>query len=338
MPLVPETSRVENGFRTAPRPPSADGKPAQSIQETFHSGMFRYIQEIKPRRFLLVDEERGAVYTMVMFQHPGNVTGLPMWDKQYKDPTSIIVYPNSMAMTEWPGLEERAENVVAAANLVRGFRHPSPLSFPVSSRRSRKSQQRFTSAAAAKAAPVPPAAQSSGREASPAAFSKCARMRATTAGSSMLAMIRSFPPQRAQPSISSKRLPRLWRHTTRRVTQKQPLPRPNPATPACERCWMTRCRHCSSCTHWPGIHQPNHKRRMHCRCGWPITATRRARSRPCAPRASCSLERGRLPLVRGLPGPAQTAWVQAVRAGRGAGGGLAKDGLQWFGRQAIATT
>jgi hypothetical protein len=37
---------------------------------------------------------------MVMFQHPGNVTGLPMWDKQYKDPTSIIVYPNSMAMTE----------------------------------------------------------------------------------------------------------------------------------------------------------------------------------------------------------------------------------------------
>jgi hypothetical protein len=100
VPLVPETSRVENGFRTAPRPPSADGKPAQSIRETFSSGMFQYIRQISPRRFLLVDEERGVVYTMVMFQHPGNVTGLPMWDKQYKDPTSIIVYPNSMAMTE----------------------------------------------------------------------------------------------------------------------------------------------------------------------------------------------------------------------------------------------
>jgi hypothetical protein len=100
VPLAPETSRVENGFRTAPRPPAADGKPAQSIRETFSSGMFQYIREIRPRRFLLVDEERGVVYTMVMFQHPGNVTGLPMWDKQYKDPTSIIVYPNSMAMTE----------------------------------------------------------------------------------------------------------------------------------------------------------------------------------------------------------------------------------------------
>ena len=62
--------------------------------------MYRYIREINPRRFLLVDEERGVVYTMVMFQHPGNVRGLPMWDKQYKDPTSSINYPNSMAMTE----------------------------------------------------------------------------------------------------------------------------------------------------------------------------------------------------------------------------------------------
>jgi hypothetical protein len=100
IPLVPETSRVENGFRTAPRPPTADGTPAQSIRETFNSGMFRYIREIAPRRFLLVDEEWGVVYTMVMFQHPGNVRGLPQWDKQYKDPTSIINYPNSMAMTE----------------------------------------------------------------------------------------------------------------------------------------------------------------------------------------------------------------------------------------------
>jgi hypothetical protein len=101
VPLVPETSRVENGFRTAPRPVAANGTAPQSIRETFSSGMFGYIREIQPRRFLLVDEERGIVYTMVMFQHPGNVTGLTsFWEKQYKDPTSIIVYPNSMAMTE----------------------------------------------------------------------------------------------------------------------------------------------------------------------------------------------------------------------------------------------
>jgi hypothetical protein len=63
--------------------------------------MFGYIREIRPRRFLLIDEERGIVYTMVMFHHPGNVTHLKSFrEKQYKDSTSIIVYPNSMAMTE----------------------------------------------------------------------------------------------------------------------------------------------------------------------------------------------------------------------------------------------
>jgi hypothetical protein len=100
VPVIPETSRVENGVRMAPRPVAADGVAPLSIRETFSSGMFSYIREIQPRRFLLIDEERGIVYTMVMFQHPGNVTGLTAWEKQYKDPTSIIVYPNSMAMTE----------------------------------------------------------------------------------------------------------------------------------------------------------------------------------------------------------------------------------------------
>ncbi len=76
-------------------------KPAQSIRDTFSSGMFQYIREIRPRRFLLIDEERGVVYTMVMFQHPGNVTGLAdVGQAVQRTPTSIIVYPNSMAMTE----------------------------------------------------------------------------------------------------------------------------------------------------------------------------------------------------------------------------------------------
>jgi hypothetical protein len=44
---------------------------------------------------------------------------------------------------------------------------------------------------------------SSGRDLSPAVFSKCARMRAMTESSSMLALIQSLRPQRAQPSIST---------------------------------------------------------------------------------------------------------------------------------------
>jgi hypothetical protein len=130
IPLVPETSRVENGFRTAPRPPSVDGKPAQNVRETFNSGMYRYIREIKPRRFLLVDEERGVVYTMVMFQHPGNVTGLPMWDKQYKDPTSIINFPNSMAMTESFRIRGGKITHIVAQMVMLPYRQPTGWAVP----------------------------------------------------------------------------------------------------------------------------------------------------------------------------------------------------------------
>jgi hypothetical protein len=125
VPLVPETSRVENGFRTAPRPAGADGKPAQTIRETFNSGMFQYIREIKPRRFLLVDEERGVVYAMVMFQHPGNVRGLPQWDKQYQDPTSIINYPNSMAMTESFRIRDGKITHIVAQMVMLPYRQPT---------------------------------------------------------------------------------------------------------------------------------------------------------------------------------------------------------------------
>jgi hypothetical protein len=130
IPLVPGTSRVENGFRTAPRPAGADGKPAQSIRETFNSGIFKYIREIKPRRFLLVDEERGVVYTMVMFQHPGDVRGIAEWDKQYKDPTSIIVYPNSMAMTEAFRIRGGKITHIVAQMVLLPYRQPT--GWPVS--------------------------------------------------------------------------------------------------------------------------------------------------------------------------------------------------------------
>jgi hypothetical protein len=133
IPLVPETSRVENGFRTAPRPAGADGKPAQSIRETFNSGMFQYIREIKPRRFLLVDAERGVVYTMVMFQHPGNVTGLSEWSKQYKDPTSIIVYPNSMAMTEAFRIRGGKITHIVAQMVMLPYRQPTGWAVPANS-------------------------------------------------------------------------------------------------------------------------------------------------------------------------------------------------------------
>src|SRR5690606_3747939 len=48
------------------------GLGAQSCQENMNSGMWVYITEISPRRFLVADEERGIAMGMFMFHQDGS--------------------------------------------------------------------------------------------------------------------------------------------------------------------------------------------------------------------------------------------------------------------------
>jgi hypothetical protein len=72
VPFAEDFSRIENGLPTASGSAGAS-QPAQSQAAQFSSKRFNYIHEITDRRFLLVDPERGLVYAVVMFQHPGNI-------------------------------------------------------------------------------------------------------------------------------------------------------------------------------------------------------------------------------------------------------------------------
>ena len=72
VPFAEDFSRTENGLQTASGSAGAS-QPAQSQAAQFSSKRFSYIHEITDRRFLLVDPERGLVYAVVMFQHPGNI-------------------------------------------------------------------------------------------------------------------------------------------------------------------------------------------------------------------------------------------------------------------------
>ncbi|MGH8220772.1 MAG: hypothetical protein ACREUT_19740 [Steroidobacteraceae bacterium] len=71
VPFAEDFSRIENGLQTAGGPASAAHAESEAAQ--FSSKRFNYIHEITDRRFLLVDPERGLVYAVVMFQHPGNI-------------------------------------------------------------------------------------------------------------------------------------------------------------------------------------------------------------------------------------------------------------------------
>jgi hypothetical protein len=76
VPFDDDCNRVENGVRTANNPDSQafGGGPnvgAMSCRDNINSMMWYYITSIDPRRYLVVDEERGIVFGIFMFHHDG---------------------------------------------------------------------------------------------------------------------------------------------------------------------------------------------------------------------------------------------------------------------------
>ena len=84
VPFDDECNRLENGMRTAgpplsgAPPPQTKGKFGPPITQRcvdgFNSGVFAVITAIRPRRVLVVDEEKGLTFGVFMFQHKGLAT------------------------------------------------------------------------------------------------------------------------------------------------------------------------------------------------------------------------------------------------------------------------
>jgi hypothetical protein len=70
--FAPDCNRIENGVITANNPNATGGMGAASCQENVDSGMWVYITDINPRRFLVADVERGIAMGMFMFHHDGS--------------------------------------------------------------------------------------------------------------------------------------------------------------------------------------------------------------------------------------------------------------------------
>jgi len=86
VPFAEECERFENGTQTAGKRPASAAPAAtaagsgatafvpRGCREQFNSGFTKYIQEVDPRRFLIVNEEKGLVFGVFMFRHPGTLT------------------------------------------------------------------------------------------------------------------------------------------------------------------------------------------------------------------------------------------------------------------------
>jgi hypothetical protein len=76
-------NRLENGFQTTNSPPM-EGPPsdefnimALSCTEQFKSGFFKFVTKIR-RRHLVVDKERGLVFSIACLDHAGNIKEVTM--------------------------------------------------------------------------------------------------------------------------------------------------------------------------------------------------------------------------------------------------------------------
>jgi hypothetical protein len=101
-PFDDNCNRLENGMRTAgpPLPGGADnGRPTQRCADGMNSGVFQVITAIKPRRVLVVDEEKGLTFGVYMFQHKG-LTQITMKDGSTRPAPYFVGLPVTMPMAE----------------------------------------------------------------------------------------------------------------------------------------------------------------------------------------------------------------------------------------------
>lgn len=101
-PFDDNCNRLENGMRTAgpPLPGSVgDARPTQRCADGMNSGVFQVITAIRPRRVLVVDEEKGLTFGVYMFQHKG-LTQITMKDGSTRPAPYFVGQPVTMPMAE----------------------------------------------------------------------------------------------------------------------------------------------------------------------------------------------------------------------------------------------
>jgi len=90
-----ECQRIENGAQTTSTPRTGN----LGTKEQIDKGQFKYMRELRERRFPLVDEERGLVLGMAFIDVPGDVTSIEI-DGVVRELPPIMRMPRSTLLFE----------------------------------------------------------------------------------------------------------------------------------------------------------------------------------------------------------------------------------------------
>ena len=136
VPFSDACERIENGIQTAgvirlPPPVGASPlggpqRPLQRCRDQFNAGVTRYIQAVTPRRYAIVDEERGLVFGVFDFQHPGDVTQVTGQDGVSRPMPEAAIRPFTVPAGELFKLVEGRIVAIEAVAVTVPFGMPSP--------------------------------------------------------------------------------------------------------------------------------------------------------------------------------------------------------------------
>lgn len=122
----PDCDRVENGVQTTHNPEFAKIVPVSALgcEEQFRMGNYRYDDELRARRFPLVDEERGLVLAFGFIDHSGRLDTYQLTDgRTVKSP---VRRPHSFYISELFKIDDAMICQIEANFITVPYRMPSP--------------------------------------------------------------------------------------------------------------------------------------------------------------------------------------------------------------------
>jgi hypothetical protein len=145
-PFAPDCNRIENGTQTTNNPnfyktlaPST-GYPIMSLgcEAQFKSGFFRVVTNIRDRRFVIVDRERGLVFAFAFFDHAGTVKTVTLTDGTTFP--SALRHPLTLEIGELFKIEKGKISAIQAALTQEPYGIPSSWASETSPRAASKQE------------------------------------------------------------------------------------------------------------------------------------------------------------------------------------------------------
>jgi hypothetical protein len=124
VPFDKDCVRIENGIQTCPGSPTSP-LGALSCGAQLSTKIFTYIQSVNPRRFPIVDRERGLVLAAVRFNHPATQQTVDVPGRGKMTMGKYSQWPNSTQIAELFKIKDRKIQEITAVIVAQPYKMPT---------------------------------------------------------------------------------------------------------------------------------------------------------------------------------------------------------------------